>query len=114
MDANKDTTCNIQIDAHDINASANKHNSCLDLQNNIISSETASKGTNGGQWIWCGDTLPKDQIVFFIQIIPIYIVICCSIANLMLGRGDDHIWLVLLSSSLGYLLPNPKISRNKR
>lgn len=93
----------------------NKNESSLDLPNDVnISSEITSKGINGGQWIWCGDRLPKDQIVFFIQVIPIYIVICCSIANLMLGRGDEHVWLVLLSSSLGYLLPNPKISKYRK
>lgn len=111
----KDTDSRIQIAPLTTISSIDKNDSSLDLpQSSNLSSDSTSKGTSGGQWILCGDTLPKDQIVFFIQVIPIYIVICCSIANLMLGRGDDHIWLVLLSSSLGYLLPNPKISKYRK
>lgn len=95
---------------------SNNNNSTIDVQqqNCNISRNVSVKSKSISQWMWCGDTLPKDQIVFFTQIIPIYIVICCSIANLMLERGDDHIWLALLSSSLGYLLPNPKLSKPKK
>ena len=62
-------------------------------------------------WTWCGDKLPKEEIVFFAQVIPIYIVILCSIVSLVLERGEQHTWTVLLGSALGYLLPNPTLSK---
>ena len=63
------------------------------------------------QWTWCGDKLPKEEIVFFAQVIPIYIVILCSIVSLVLERGEQHTWTVLLGSALGYLLPNPTLTK---
>ena len=35
-----------------------------------------------------------------------------SIYNLTTGHGDSNLWTALLSSSLGYLLPNPTLRRN--
>ena len=35
-----------------------------------------------------------------------------SIYNLTAGHGDSNLWTALLSSSLGYLLPNPTLRRN--
>ena len=66
------------------------------------------------QWKCCGGILPKEEIVFFAQIIPIYIVILCSIVSLVLDRGEVHIWTVLLGSCLGYLLPNPNLTTKKK
>ena len=52
------------------------------------------------------------DVVFFVQIIIVYVVILTSLVNLTLQRGDNSeqkLWIALLSSSLGYLLPNPSI-----
>ena len=45
------------------------------------------------------------------QVIILYTVIVVSIYNLTVGHGDSTLWTALLSSSLGYLLPNPSLKR---
>lgn len=55
---------------------------------------------------------PKQEVVFFSQIIIIYTVIIASILNISFGNGPLNLWTVLLSSALGYLLPNPSL-KNK-
>ena len=41
--------------------------------------------------------------------IIILLVVCFSIYNLTYPKGDTNMWIALLSSSLGYVLPNPKL-----
>ena len=60
-------------------------------------------------WTWCGERVPKTQIVFFCQIFVVYCVIGAAIANLSLQQGDKQLWTILLSSCIGYLLPNPSL-----
>lgn len=60
-------------------------------------------------WRFCGYGLDKTQVVYFSQIIIIYIIIITCILNLSLKNGDSNLWTALLSSSLGYLLPSPKL-----
>ena len=56
-------------------------------------------------WHLFGAECPKEEIVF------LYTVIVVSIYNLTVGHGDSTLWTALLSSSLGYLLPNPSLKR---
>lgn len=100
-----------------------KHDIEFDMSTNVTGNklneeeqkgDLVSNSTNNVQWKCCGDKLPKEEIVFFVQVIPIYTVILCSIVSLVLEHGDEHIWTVLLGSCLGYLLPNPSISRQKK
>ena len=58
-----------------------------------------------------GTECPKEEIVFMCQVIVLYTVIVVSICNLTIGHGDATLWTALLSSSLGYLLPNPSLKR---
>lgn len=61
------------------------------------------------QWIFCGDKMPKDEIVFLAQVVGIYIVLITSVVSLLTDRGEVHIWTGLLGSCIGYLLPNPTL-----
>ena len=54
---------------------------------------------------------PKEEIVFLCQVVILYTVILVSIYNLTIEHGDSTLWTALLSSSLGYLLPNPSMER---
>lgn len=60
-------------------------------------------------WNILGKKLPDNEVVFFAQVILVYIVILTSIINLSRGAGDSNLWTCLMGSCLGYLLPNPKI-----
>ncbi len=52
-------------------------------------------------------------ITYLLQVLLLYIVIVASIVNLSLGRGNDKVWLGLLTSSIGLLLPNPRFEEVK-
>ena len=60
-------------------------------------------------WNIFGKRLPKSEIVYFSQVIIIYLVIITCIVNLSVNNGDSNLWTALLSSCLGYILPAPKI-----
>ena len=64
-------------------------------------------------WAMLGSKVPKEEIVYFCQIIVLYFMIGASIYNLTTNNGDSNLWTALLCSSSAYLLPNPKIKRDK-
>lgn len=64
-------------------------------------------------WSVFNQRIPRSEIVFFCQVFVIYTVIVTSIYNLSRGHEDGHLWTALLSSALGYLLPNPTIKHKK-
>ena len=67
--------------------------------------------SRSGKWDVCGRDVPRSEIVFFSQVIIIYVVVCLCLFNLTTNRGDSNLWSALLSGCLGYLLPNPTIKR---
>lgn len=50
-----------------------------------------------------------DIILFTCQVILIFIVVCVSLANLSFQWGNQNLWTVVLTGSLGYIMPNPKL-----
>ena len=58
---------------------------------------------------WCEKSLVK----YSCQMIILAIVIIASIVNLSLNRDEKGIWLLLLCSSLGYILQNPSIKKKE-
>ena len=71
-----------------------------------------SDTNSNSHWTIFGHKLPKAEIVYFSQTLLIFIVVITSIVNLSLGHDEAKLWTALLSSSLGYILPNPKLKRN--
>jgi hypothetical protein len=69
--------------------------------------------TSPNHWNIFGYQVPKSEIVFFSQVILIYTIVITSIVNLSLGtnEGENKVWIALLSSSFGYLLPNPTLKK---
>ena len=64
---------------------------------------------------WClfGKFVPRAEIVFICQMIAIYAIISASIYNLCVDSDQTSLWVSLLSSCLGYLLPSPTINKEK-
>ena len=60
-----------------------------------------------------GRSVSKSEVVFCTQVILLYIVVLTCIVNLSIQNGDSNLWTVLLSSSLGYILPNPTLKKKK-
>jgi len=65
---------------------------------------------NGSEpWNVMGNRLPKSEIVYFCQMIVVYVIIITSIVNLSLQNGENELWITLLSSAIGYALPSPTL-----
>ncbi len=71
---------------------------------------TPDVGSSVSNWRLLGSKLPKAEVLFFTQVILIYIVVVVSLVNISLGRPEE-LWVLLLTSCLGYLLPNPTLKR---
>lgn len=52
--------------------------------------------------------------VYCSQLIVVLVVISASIYNLSVGDSRKDLWISLLSSSVGYILPNPSLPKNAR
>ena len=65
------------------------------------------------EWCISGHPVSKQQVVFFTQVLLVYIIVLSSIVNICLQFGDQNIWVILLSSGVGYMLPSPSL-KNER
>ena len=63
------------------------------------------------RWHLLGTRVPKTEIVYFSQMMIVYVIIITSITNLSLQNGSTELWISLLSSCIGYALPNPKLKK---
>ena len=77
----------------------------------VLYSQPSTESTD--KWVVWGHRLPKGEIVFLTQAIVIYTVIISAIVNISLGNSSET-WLVLLSASVGAILPAPKNHTPKR
>lgn len=75
--------------------------------------DNSSSDENESNWIVCCNELPKKEVIFFVQVVIIYIVILSCIVNLSLQLGNQALWSSLLSGCLGYILPSPKFSKKR-
>ena len=55
----------------------------------------------------------KNKIVYIIQVVAILLIIIFCLVNLtwQFTVGNEKLWIGLLGSCIGYLLPNPRIKR---
>ena len=74
----------------------------------------ASLSSHGGRWNVFGSDVPKEEIVYFTQVILIYVIAITSIVNLTMDAKNDTLWTSLLSASLGYMLPAPQLNNHKK
>ena len=51
-----------------------------------------SLSSQGGRWNVFGSEVPKEEIVFFTQVILIYIIAITSIVNLTMEAKNDTLW----------------------
>ena len=63
------------------------------------------------KWHLLGTRVPQAEIVYFCQMIIVYIIIITAIVNLSIKNGSTELWVSLLSSCIGYALPNPKLKK---
>ena len=53
--------------------------------------------------------LKLSMVVFFVQVFMLVVLITTSIVNISIGREPKELWVALLSTCLGILLPSPVI-----
>ena len=66
---------------------------------------------NSENWRLFGSNVTRSEVVYITQVILIYIIVITCIVNLSIKVGDSNLWTALLSSCLGYLLPNPTLKK---
>ena len=69
---------------------------------------------SNSKWTVCWQKVPKEEVIFFTQVILIYSVVGVCLVNLSLDIGNTTVWASLLSGCLGYLLPNPTIGQKSK
>ena len=58
---------------------------------------------------------PRREIVFGVQVLAVFTVVIAAIYNLTVGgSADRELWIALLSSALGYMLPSPGLDSPKQ
>ena len=78
--------------------------------NTSLPSDSETRSTEE-RWHLLGTRVPKTEIVYFSQMVIVYVIIITSITNLSLQNGSTELWISLLSSCIGYALPNPKLKK---
>lgn len=54
-----------------------------------------------------------DTVVFITQILLLFVVVITSLVNLTMEWGNTNLWTMILTGCLGYMLPNPRLKRQK-
>ena len=73
---------------------------------------SVSVGTENSRCIMPCASLPRSETRYFTQIFILYVVIFTCLGNLTVGRGElNSLWISMLSSCIGLLLPSPYFPR---
>ena len=71
-----------------------------------------------GSWRFCNSKIPRSEIVYFTQLFIIIFLVIGSLVELFSGSlvklfqlecDESTFWFSLLSCTVGYALPNPKL-----
>ena len=66
------------------------------------------------RWNFCGDKVPKQEVVFICQIIASFTIVVVALLNLSLRESDKALWSTLVGAGFGYLVPNPTLRHRRR
>lgn len=79
----------------------------------MFTSNPSTESASNTKWLVCQRKIPKEEVIYFAQVILIYVVVLACIVNISIGDDVNHtLWSSLLSGCLGYMLPNPTIVRS--
>lgn len=85
-----------------------------EVVNDPESISSSNQKNTSSNWCLLGRRVPRLEIVFFCQIILVYAVVAVALVNLTRGHGPDQLWIALLGSCLGYVLPAPTIAQSSQ
>lgn len=49
-----------------------------------------------------------DLVIFITQTAFLFVVVITSLVNLSINNGNTNLWTMVLTSCLGYMMPNPR------
>ena len=64
------------------------------------------------EWSIFGRKVPKNIIVYFVQVFVVFILIVTAVVNLSINNGPDKLWTSVLTSAIAYLIPAPSFDIN--
>lgn len=67
------------------------------------------RNNNSIHWNLFGRNIHKQEFTYFSTVCILFTVIIACLVNLSLNKGPTEVWLSLLASSVGILVPNPQI-----
>lgn len=67
--------------------------------------------TDSKSWLLGSKRVPREEIVFFSQIIIIAVVVFTGLINLSLGSDANSFWAGMVSGGVSALLPRPKMKK---
>lgn len=68
---------------------------------------------DSADWSIFGSSVPKQEVQYFGQITVLYITLIFCLINLSCQNGERSLWVSLASTSLGILVPNPRVYTSK-
>ena len=79
----------------------------LNLGNFVFDEENHERKT----WKFFGRTCNRSLLVFMCQFFVIVLILACAIVRIMLSTTCEETtaWVAILSSTVGYILPSPKL-----
>ena len=62
-------------------------------------------------WKCFGQTCNRSLVVFLSQFFVILLILACCIVRITLAETSEEttVWIAILSSTVGYILPSPKL-----
>ena len=62
-------------------------------------------------WKFFGQTCNRSLVVFLSQFFVILLILACCIVRITLAETCEEttVWIAILSSTVGYILPSPKL-----
>jgi hypothetical protein len=52
----------------------------------------------------------SNEMTYYTQVVVVLVVVIASIINLSLHQEPETLWIMLLTSCVGYVLPNPRMT----
>ena len=79
----------------------------LNLGNFVFDEENHERKS----WKFFGRTYNRSLLVFLCQCFVIVLILACAIVRIMLSTTCEEttVWVAILSSTAGYILPSPKL-----
>jgi len=80
---------------------------------NEVEVRCKTQRSTSNKWTFFNNKLPKSEVIYFSQVILIYIVSIACVVNLSIAQGNLHIWSNILCACIGYMIPAPRIKKLK-